>query len=357
MTLVNKILQNAEYKISIDNNVRYYQNRTALSSAVSTPPVFRGKMLGGTVNNSGDSVVLQETKTLLNTFLDGSNTEIEKVFRTFDFGQYGREGLPLKYPRKQFIQDIAQTLADTPIDEQKHVLSKFNLKIGYGDIDGIPNLAVGECKTTPQKQIKELIEKFYRQNKTTVKDTSVKQALDSVVKDFPEFNMTIGKVQHPTHIYSVDIHSLKVLQSAMNNPLYKNLSPEGKEVLKLTALMHDFGKKGNMITPGHAIDSRKEAELLLHNYNFSQKIKERVLNQIEHHHWFEKYNTGQINADDVIKIFKTEEDLNIAKMLAKGDFEGVHPMFHLKRMNPQKILTQAEFDKEFASKMAQIKYH
>ena len=50
--------------------------------------------------------------------------------------------------------------------------------------------------------------------------------------------------------------------------------------------------------------------MLLNNYNFSQKIKERVLNQIEHHHWFEKYNTGQISADDVVKIFKTEEDLN-----------------------------------------------
>ena len=333
------------------------KNRIGLSTAVSTSPVFHGKILKETVGSTGDSVVLQETKTLLNTFLDGSKPEIEKVFRTFDFGQYGREGIPLKYPRKQFMQDIAETLADTPINEQRQVLSKFNLKIGYGDIDGIPNLAVGECKTAQEKQIKGLIEKFYRQNEADVKDTNVKQALDSVVKDFPEFNMTIGKIQHPTHIYSVDIHSLIVLQSAMNNPLYKNLSDEGKEVLKLTALMHDFGKRGNMITPGHAIDSRKEAELLLNNYNFSQKIKERVLNQIEHHHWFEKYNTGQISADDVVKIFKTEEDLNIAKMLAKGDFEGVHPRFHLVRMNPQKILTQEEFDKEFASKMVQIKYH
>ncbi len=328
-----------------------------LHSAVSTPPVFRGKILKEIVDNTGDSVVLQNAKSLLNTFLDGSSPEFEKAFKTFDFGQFGREGIPLKYQRGRFIQDIAETLADIPHEEQRNILAKFNLKIGYGDIDGIPNLAVGECKTVQEKQIKGLIEKFYKQNGAAIKDTSIKQALDSVVKEFPEFNMTIGKVQHPTHIYSVDIHSLKVLQSAMNNPLYKNLSPEGKKVLKLTALMHDFGKKGNMITPGHAIDSRKEAELLLNNYNFPEKIKERVLNQIEHHHWFEKYNTGQISADDVVKIFKTEEDLNIAKMLAKGDFEAVSPVFHLGRMNPLKILTQEEFDEVFASKMAQIKYH
>lgn len=333
------------------------KNRIGLSTAVSTSPVFRGKILKEIVGSTGDSVVLQNAKSLLNTFLDGSSPEFEKAFKTFDFGQFGREGIPLKYQRGRFIQDIAETLADIPHEEQRNILAKFNLKIGYGDIDGIPNLAVGECKTVQEKQIKGLIEKFYKQNGAAIKDTSIKQALDSVVKEFPEFNMTIGKVQHPTHIYSVDIHSLKVLQSAMNNPLYKNLSPEGKKVLKLTALMHDFGKKGNMITPGHAIDSRKEAELLLNNYNFPEKIKERVLNQIEHHHWFEKYNTGQISADDVVKIFKTEEDLNIAKMLAKGDFEAVSPVFHLCRMNPLKILTQEEFDEVFASKMAQIKYH
>lgn len=338
-------------------NCNAAKNRIAVSSAVSTPPAFRGKILDGIVKSSGDSVVLTGNKTLLNTFLDGSNPKIEKVFRTFDFGQFGKEGIPLKYPRKQFIQDISNTLADKPIDEQKKLLAKFNLKIGADDIDGIPNLAVGECRTVPEKQIKSLIEKFYKQNEAVVKDADTKQALDSIIKEFPEFNMTIGKVQHKTHVYSVDVHSLKVLQSAMNNPLYKNLSDDGRKVLKLTALMHDFGKKGNIITPGHAIDSRREAELLLNNYNFSHTIKERVLNQVEHHHWFEKYNTGKLSADEVAKIFKTEEDLNIAKMLAKGDFEGVHPMFHLMRMNPQKVLTQAEFDKEFAAKMAQIKSH
>ena len=166
--------------------------------------------------------------------------------------------------------------------------------------------------------------------------------------------MTIGKVQHGTHIYSVDVHSLKVLQSAMNNPEYAKLSNESKEVLKLTALIHDFGKKGNIVTPGHAIESRREAELLLKNYDFPQNIKDRVLNQVENHHWFERYNLGKANAQDIREIFKTPEDLKIAKMLAKGDFESVNPQFHLQRMVPNRILTQEEFDTVFAKKMSEI---
>ena len=150
------------------------KNRIGLSTAVSTSPVFHGKILKETVGSTGDSVVLQNTKSLLNTFLDGSNPEFEKVYKTFDFGEFGREGIPLKYPRSRFIQDIAETLADIPPEEQRNILTKFNLKIGYGDIDGIPNLAAGDCKTVQQRQIKGLIEKFYRQNETVIKDTKAK---------------------------------------------------------------------------------------------------------------------------------------------------------------------------------------
>lgn len=166
--------------------------------------------------------------------------------------------------------------------------------------------------------------------------------------------MTIGKVQHGMHLYSVDIHSLLVLQKSLNNPLYKELSNESQQVLKLTALIHDFGKEGKVITRGHATISRAEAEKFIDNYNLPKEIKERVLNQVEHHHWFKSYNKGILDEEGILKIFNTPEDLKIAKILAKSDFESVNPNFHLDNMNPTKLLTQEEFDKEFADKMAKI---
>lgn len=317
-------------------------------------PIFRGNSVEKAALNGVHIAKPEQTHSALKTFLKGNNPEIEKAFKEFDFSKFGREGIPLKYSRQELIQDIVNSLKTTQPEKAETLLKKFNLTIGYGDLDGIPNLAVNAGHSTAANKIRQYLEKFCKNNETTISDKNAKKALDSIIKDFPEFNMTIGKVQHGTHIYSVDVHSLKVLQSAMNNPEYAKLSNESKEVLKLTALIHDFGKKGNIVTPGHAIESRREAELLLKNYDFPQNIKDRVLNQVENHHWFEKYNLGKANAQDIREIFKTPEDLKIAKMLAKGDFESVNPQFHLQRMVPNRILTQEEFDTVFAKKMSEI---
>lgn len=317
-------------------------------------PIFRGNSVEKAALNGAHIAKPEQAHSALKTFLKGDNPEVEKVFREFDFSKFGREGIPLKYSRDELLQDIGQSLDNVSQEKAEKLLKKFNLTIGYGDLDGIPNLAANAGHSTAANKIRQYLEKFCKNNETTISDKNAKKALDSIIKDFPEFNMTIGKVQHGTHIYSVDIHSLNVLQKAMNNPEYAKLSSESKEVLKLTALMHDFGKKGNVVTPGHAIESRREAERLLENYDFPQNIKDRVLNQVENHHWFEKYNLGKANAQDIREIFKTPEDLKIAKMLAKGDFESVNPQFHLQRMVPNRILTQEEFDTVFAKKMSEI---
>lgn len=290
----------------------------------------------------------------INNFLKGADDEVEQVFLNHNFSQYGKNGIPLKYSRNQFIQDIDDTIKALPKQQQDDILKQFNLTKSSYDINGIPTLT-GNIDNSPESQkIKTLIENFYKQNETTITDPKAKKAFDTVIKGFPEFNMTIRKLQHGTHIYSVDIHSLKVLQKAMNHPSYKALSDESKEVIKLTALVHDFGKKGKVITTGHAAISKKDVELFIDSYNLPKNIKDRVLNQVENHHWFEQYNKGIIDEQGVVNIFKTPEDLEIAKILAKGDFESVNPTFHLGRMNPSKTLTQAEFDQEFAAKMAKI---
>lgn len=291
---------------------------------------------------------------LISTFLKGTDAEIETVFKTHDFSQYGRNGIPLKYPREKFIEDIDNVLKTLPEQKQNETLKQFNLVRGYKDIDGIPVLSKQFDGSKESVEIKKIIENFYYNNESVTSDPKVKKAFDCIIKGFPEFNMAIGKVQHGTHLYSVDIHSLTVLQKSMQNPAYQKLSEEGKEVLKLTALIHDFGKKGNVITKGHATTSCEYAKMFIDNYNLSQSIKNRVLRHIENHHWFEFFNKGLLKVQDVLNIFKTPEDVEIAKILAKSDFESVSPDFHLYMMNRYKPLTQAEFDNEFLQKTEQI---
>lgn len=231
-----------------------------------------------TVVNQPSNVNLKQNNVVnyaddfINNFLKGKDGDIEKVFLNHDFAQYGKSGIPLKYPRNQFFNDVNQELMNLPKQRQDDVLKQFNLVKGHGDIDGIPNLLGQIDSSTEAQNVKKIIEKFLLQNESTVSDPSAKKAFDCIIKGFPEFNMTIGKVQHGTHAYSVDIHSLNVLQKALKHNNYANLSDEGKEVLKLTTLVHDFGKKGNVITNGHAAKSKDEALLFIDNYNLSKSV-------------------------------------------------------------------------------------
>jgi len=290
-------------------------------------------------------------KKFISEFIYGNNPSIENVMKTHDFTQYGKKGIPLKYPRENFVSDLNNSLNGLSCDAKKNILEKFNLRENL-DIDGIAKVNKSLELSSKEQNINSIIEKFYS-NEPNIKDENVNKAINTLIKGMPEFNMTIGKVQHGTHIYSVDIHTMQVMQKSLNHPDYETLSNEDKAVLKLAILMHDFGKNGKVVTEGHASQSKIDAQKVLENYNIDNNIKDRVLNVVENHHWFEKYNKGIINAKEVKQIFKTPEDLKIAKIMAKSDLEGISSGFHKWIMHTS---TQEEFDKLFYSKMDEINF-
>jgi len=284
----------------------------------------------------------------INDFIKGNDENVDRVLKTYDFAQFGTKGLPLDYPRKNFVDDIIKK-----VKPNQELLSKFNLNRTIFDIDGIAKIP---SKTEDiEDGLKEAVEKFYN-NETKFQDRTVNSVMNKLIKGMPEFTMTVGKKQHGTHIYSVDIHSLIVLQKSLNHPDYEKLSNESKQVLKLAILMHDFGKKGNTITPGHAKQSKLDAQMILDNYDISPEIKKRVINIIENHHWFQNFNTGIYDKKDVLSIFDTPEDLLIAKIMAKADLESISDDFHRYILIPYKYLTQKEFDREFAKKIQDLKF-
>ena len=84
----------------------------------------------------------------------------------------------------------------------------------------------------------------------------------------PEFINVIGKQQHDTHHYSVDVHILTVLQEAMNNPEYKNLSNSDKTCLKFACLLHDIAKQEGITDDLHPEASALFARDIMRKYNF-----------------------------------------------------------------------------------------
>ena len=198
------------------------------------------------------------------------------------------------------------------------------------------------------KKLKAEIDKFMLKNEVNTDKADLDEILNALIRGLPSFISTIGKTQHSTHEYSVDIHTLKVLQNALNNPLYNELSDEGKIVLKLSALLHDTGKNGNVRDEGHAIKSAKYAEAILNKFNIKEDVKSRIIDIIENHHWFGDYNTGRISEKRVAAWCRLPEDFIIYQILAKADLENVNKSFNLEVTN---TASKREFDKYYSDKI------
>lgn len=290
-----------------------------------------------------------QTKMLMQQIIANNNPKAEKILQEFDFAQYGKEGLPLKYSRQKFNENVEKLLEDLEPQDIEIILKHFGLEKGNAGFDGLPNNkpfdnteVSANVRKIAQKVQKE-IENFTVNNEVMIADKDVKEVFDGLIKGCPEFTSIVGKEQHGTHAYSVDIHTLKVLQSAMNDPLYKTLSDRNKTIMKYSILLHDLGKKGGVVDEGHASLSSDYVWSILDRYPFPSSIKDRIIDIVDNHHWFEKYNTGKANAEEVAVRCRRPEDLKIYEIFSKADFENVNPTFHLGAKSGGST-NQAEFD-------------
>ena len=309
----------------------------------------------------------------------GSDMASRASKQSFDMSKYEQTGLPLKYSRREFTQKLKDLVNNMPIEEQQAILKKFNIELIYTgnsfELADIPKLPKNsELKTPLERQIKVEIENFVKNNEFQIDNAEMKAFLDDFIKVAPEFLLTVGKKQHATHEYTLDVHTLKVLQNTMEHPEYKNLSSEEKLILNMATMLHDIGKRFiDPKTPDqtHASNSQKYAISLLDRFNLDSNIKQRIVKLIENHEFFKDYNqvyTAYIEEQEYNtkneqsakengwsytpkqeweKIFKDRvkyhagqfanlQDARLAKILTFAD---------LKSVNPDGKFTKTEFDK------------
>ena len=299
-----------------------------------------------------------QQKMFLENILANNNKEAENILKTFDFAKYEKQGIPLKYTREDFTKNIENLVKDLSTEEQAIVLEHFGLIRGEAGFDGLPNNKplTGE-NISPQvlevaQKVQAEVENFTSRNEVNTGDPTVDKVFNGLIEGLPEFTSVVGKVQHGTHAYSVDIHTLKVLQSAMNNPIYETLTDKDKTILKFATLCHDFGKKGGVVDQGHAAISAEYISAILEKFPFPQSMKDRMIDIVDNHHWFEAYNTGKATAEDVAVRCRRPQDFAIYEILAKADFENVNKDFHIS--HSEGVKTQAEFDTFMQKKMEAI---
>ena len=271
---------------------------------------------------------------------DGKRTDFETtIISSIPKLKQMNKGLPLSYSREKFLSAL-NALLDTK-EKRQLISDKLNINFieqnglitGYDGIMLLDNL---NKNNEFENSIYEICHKFFYENKINTGDKKLDEALNTIIKAAPEFINTIGKKQHGTHNYALDIHQLLVLANSINNPDYQKLNDTDKAMLKSAAIFHDIAKKEDTIDKGHQIPSSLYARNIISKFYKNPESLDRVFELIKNHHWLEEYNTtSDISASskDLAYRFRRPNDFEIAKIMARADLMAVSDEFYAAHKN------------------------
>lgn len=207
------------------------------------------------------------------------------------------------------------------------------------------------------KRIENEYNKFVYRNEFQTDDKELNDILNGIMRGMPDLMFTIGKKQHKTHKYTLDVHTMEVLKKAINDEDYKTLSDKDRTILKYSILLHDFGKKYiNSDTPdtGHEIDSAEIANGILAQFKLPQQVKDRIVGIIKNHDWFAKFNKNEWDANKVSALFRSPDDYKIAKIMAKADLSSINDDFHFKVLGIKQDFSMENFKNAFDKKIINL---
>lgn len=305
--------------------------------------------------------VAQNKKTL---GIFSTTNQLDNAIIKFKPETLGKDGIPLKYSRNRFLGDLKAELEVLPPEERKLIEEKFDIRLNPTEfnevgveMERIPIVPENIGTSKAEQKISQIIKNFTQENETLIEDPETKKVLDSIIQEFPEFTAVIGKKQHHTHQYSVDVHTIKNLQDNLQNHRLEGLDSDSQLVLKYSTILHDLGKQFiSDFCPdeGHARLSAIYTEKILGRINLSPEIKSRILKQVEFHHWFKDYNMGRLSAKGVTNLFKTKEDVTIAEIMARSDLKNVSDNFHLRCMGIPANHSQGAYENAIEAKLSDI---
>ena len=274
--------------------------------------------------------------------LSSSDSEFKKLeLKNPDFK------LTIQYPRDEFISDIKELVKNLDKKEQMKVWDYFGFEIssdnsGQTVMSGYPALINNGEKlqeiANPQTKeiigkIKPYVKKFTTDNKVLPDGKFVSPQMAKTFNDIltalPELYSVIGKKQHGTHDYTVDVHTLAVLQECVKNSYFDTLNTDEKRELLFAALLHDITKEEKHRDREHPQNSAYNAYFLLKKFDLPENERQKIYQLIKNHDMMAHCHFAQIesNLDRVIKKYAYElrfDNLSeLELMLTKADLMGV----------------------------------
>ena len=255
------------------------------------------------------------------------------------------------FTREKFIETINEKISHLSKEEKQKVYDYYGFEIhehskaktGY-TIVGYPiNLNNGkklsQIENPETKKAVEAIRSdvvnFSENNKIICNNKEIENELNKIAKYLPEIHSLVGKNQHRTHSFDVLKHSLKVIQKTAQNPSFKKLNDEDKNLMLLTCLMHDLAKYESAIDRHHESESAFDAYFIAKKFNLSRDNEIKLYTLIKNHDWFKRINTAEETSSKeslsekekqlrkVAFTFQHDNLFEMAKILTEADLKSI----------------------------------
>ena len=245
--------------------------------------------------------------------------------------------LILSYSLKDFKNNIWNIVKNSHYSDRTKALDYFGFELknnnGILEMTGYPSADKpdGRLARIKDKDVLNLITKltpevikFTQNNSVMVQNApQLSKDLTNIIKAFPEFLTTIGKVQHGTHDFTLDVHCLKVLQGAMKNPQYQTLSQKEKYHMQIIALFHDITKAELKRDSEHPRNSAFDVYYLLDKLNMKEKDKLKIYQVIKNHSWLAYYDFSNKMRKKIAYDMRSGNAFKLQSILTEADLKGV----------------------------------
>ncbi len=270
----------------------------------------------------------------------------DSEFKTLNFKNPDFK-LTVQYNRNTFINDIKDIIDKLDKKEQMKVWDYFGFEIstnqsGQAVMSGYPTLInngekLREIENPKTKaaieQIKPYVKKFTAGNKVLPDGRFVSpdmaQTFNDILKAVPEFYSVIGKKQHQTHDYTVDVHTLAVLQECVKSPDFNTLTKIEKQELMFAAFLHDITKEEMSRDKIHPANSAYDAYYILKKFGMDNAERLNIYQLIKNHDLLEHCNKAETIDEQNKLIQRYAYELRsgnlseLAIILTKSDLKSV----------------------------------
>ncbi|MDD3419335.1 MAG: hypothetical protein PHE78_01905 [Candidatus Gastranaerophilales bacterium] len=207
----------------------------------------------------------------------------------------------LKIPRKKVVNAFLYKTKKMDEEQKKQLFSHFGF-----ELDGTKMIGYPVIKNQVSDKIKDpivlgainklspLVQEFSLNNQVIIPESKqLAEHLNNISKAVPQFLSIIGNKQHKTHSYTVDQHSLRVLQNVVKSDSWGTFNLSDKKVLILGGLFHDITKKERTKDKTHPAQSAFDTYFLTSKLGLSDKEQSNLFTLIDSHDWLEKLQKAE----------------------------------------------------------------